>query len=497
VPDSLTPSIALAQLVTPIARRVALLLPVLMLGCASGLPQSNAEEVAVASTGPRNVVLFIGDGMGISTITAARIYAGQKLGKDGESHELSFEQFPNVALIKTYNTDLQVPDSAGTMSAIMTGSKTRAGVLSVGREPARGDCEGARGAPMRTLLEEAEAAGFRSGLISTTRITHATPAATYAHSADRDWEDDKAMPADAAAAGCVDIARQLVEFAPGDGPELVLGGGRANFVPEGAVDPEYNKPMGRRQDGQNLIDRWRQGGADRRYVWNRAQWQETMASAVPGRSQVLGLFEPSHLQWEADRDATLEPSLAEMTGAAIDFLAAGNDTGYFLLVEGGRIDHAHHYGNAYRAMEDTVAFDQAVAATLNRVDLANTLVLVTADHSHTLTIAGYPRRGNPILGKVTLPDGSYQLDANDRPYTTLSYANGPGATDQPVDLTDVDTTALDYRQNAAIPMPAETHAGEDVAAYAAGPAAEQLRGVMEQNEIYQVLRAALLGTQAP
>lgn len=490
MPESLTQPFSWAQ-------RVAVLLPILLLGCTSVPQQAGTANAPAAASGPRNVVLFIGDGMGISTITAARIYAGQKLGRDGESHELSFERFPNVALIKTYNTDLQVPDSAGTMSAIITGSKTRAGVLSVGRDPARGDCEGALGAPMRTLLEEAEAAGFRSGLISTTRITHATPAATYAHSADRNWEDDKAMPAAAAEAGCVDIARQLVEFGPGDGPELVLGGGRSNFAPEGALDPEYNKPMGRRQDGRNLIDHWRQAGADRRYVWNRAQWQEAMAGAEPGRSQILGLFEPSHLQWEADRDAALEPSLAEMTGAAIDFLAAGNDTGYFLLVEGGRIDHAHHYGNAYRAMEDTVALDQAVAAALERVDLANTLVLVTADHSHTLTISGYPKRGNPILGKVTLPDGSYQLDANERPYTTLSYANGPGATDQPADLTDVDTTTLDYRQAATIPMQSETHAGEDVAAYAAGPAADQLRGVMEQNEIYQVLRSALLGGPPP
>ncbi|MEM1231842.1 MAG: alkaline phosphatase [Pseudomonadota bacterium] len=478
------------------ARRAgaAALCALLLTGCAS--PGTLADSRAAPPTtaeAPRNVILFLGDGMGISTITAARIYAGQKLGKDGESHALSFEAFEHLALIKTYNTDLQVPDSAGTMSSIITGHKTRAGVISVGAEPARGDCAAALEASLPTLLEEAEIAGYRSGLISTARITHATPAATYAHSPDRDWEDDSSVPAAAAEAGCVDIARQLVEFPAGDGVDLILGGGRANFMATGTADPEYGKPLGRRLDGADLIAQWQGEGADRRYAWNRQQWLAAMAEATPGRSQVLGLFEPSHLQWEADRNQEAEPSLAEMTAAAIDFLSADNEQGYFLLVEGGRIDHAHHYGNAYRALEDTVALDAAVATALERVDLANTLIVVTADHSHTLTISGYPRRGNPILGKVTLADGRFLPDEEGRPYTTLSYANGPGARGAFPDLTDVDTGALDYQQRATVPMPAETHAGEDVAAYATGPTAELLGGVMEQNEIYGVLRAGLFG----
>ncbi len=471
------------------------LVVLLLAGCTAASAPKRPGVIGSGSDGPRNVILFLGDGMGISTITAARIYAGQKLGKDGESHALSFEAFEHVALIKTYNTDLQVPDSAGTMSAIITGRKTRAGVISVGAKPVRGDCAAALEAPLPTLLEEAEAAGYRSGLISTTRITHATPAATYAHSPDRDWEDDSDVPAAAAQAGCVDIARQLVEFPAGDGVDLILGGGRSNFMATGTVDPEYDKPLGRRRDGADLIAQWRSDRADRSYAWNRNQWRTAMAQATPGRSQVLGLFEPSHLQWEADRNIEAEPSLAEMTAAAIDFLSADNEQGYFLLVEGGRIDHAHHYGNAYRALEDTVALDQAVATALERVDLANTLILVTADHSHTLTISGYPRRGNPILGKVTLADGRFLPDEDGRPYTTLTYANGPGARGVAPDLTDVNTAALDYRQRATVPMPAETHAGEDVAAYATGPGAALLRGVMEQNEIYRVLRAGLFGQQ--
>ncbi|MEM1437162.1 MAG: alkaline phosphatase, partial [Pseudomonadota bacterium] len=364
------------------------------------------------TSGPRNVVLFLGDGMGISTITAARIHAGQKQGLPGEAYSLAFEKLPNVALIKTYNTDLQVPDSAGTMSALVTGVKTRAGVLSIPPSVNRGNCPEALKAPLPTLLEEAEALGLRTGLVTTARLTHATPAANYAHSADRNWEDDTTMPVPATGAGCRDIARQFVEFGGGDGVDVALGGGRANFFPEDTMDPEYAKPLGRRKDNRDLVAEWVAAGADRRYAWDRATFEAALATAEPGSTQLLGLFEPSHMQYDADRDTAAEPALAELAIAALDLLSSGNQDGYYLVVEGGRIDHAHHQGNAYRALEDTLAFDAAVAAVLERVDLEDTLVLVTADHSHTLTISGYPVRGNPILGKVRIPTGALLCGAD-------------------------------------------------------------------------------------
>jgi alkaline phosphatase len=133
----------------------------------------------------------------------------------------------------------------------------------------------------------------------------------------------------------------------------------------------------------------------------------------------------------------------------------------------------------------------AVQVAMELTDEADTLILVTADHSHTLTISGYPRRGNPILGKVESVIGETNNDAMGRPYTTLSYANGPGFREELPDLTDVDTTHKDFLQVAAVPMGSETHAGEDVAAYARGPNADTLRGVVEQNALYSVLRGAL------
>jgi alkaline phosphatase len=199
------------------------------------------------------------------------------------------------------------------------------------------------------------------------------------------------------------------------------------------------------------------------------------------------------MQFDIDRaaDPGGEPSLADMTRFAIERLQQ-NANGFFLMVEGGKIDHAHHGGNAHRALTDTVAFADAVAVAAAATDPADTLILVTADHSHTLTISGYPRRGNPILGKVVPPAGEAAADAAGRPYTTLSYANGPGFRETVPDLTDVDTTTRDFLQVATLPMQSETLGGEDVAAFARGLNADALHGVIEQNLLFNIMRDALL-----
>jgi alkaline phosphatase len=457
----------------------------------SGCTLSGVEAESAAADDQRNVILFLGDGMGVSTVTAARILAGQRAGNSGEEHVLPFETFPNVALVKTYNVDSQVADSAGTMSAIMTGEKTRIGVFGISADVSQNDCAAALEHEQTTLLEEAEDRGYATGIVSTARITHATPGATYAHTASRNWEADVAMPALAHEAGCKDIARQLVDFDHGDGIEVVLGGGRAAFLPNNTIDPEYVQAAGMRGDEANLVDEWLAGGEDRQFVWNKAQFEQ-----LPNEGQVLGLFEPSHMEFEADRNSSGkgEPSIAEMTAVAIERLSrksGESGKGFFLMVEGGRIDHAHHAGNAYRSLTDAVAMAEAVQVAMDMTSTADTLILVTADHSHTLTISGYPRRGNPILGKAQSAIGALDKDAMGRPYTTLGYTNGPGFRDEIPDLTDVDTEDPNFLQVAGIPMGAETHGGEDVAAYARGPNADKLRGVMEQNELYFVMKDAL------
>lgn len=457
----------------------------------------------------RNVILFVGDGMGISTVTAARIFDGQLRGESGEENALFFEEFPYLALAKTYETNQQVPDSAGTMTAIMTGVKTEVGLIGLNQNAQRGNCKSAQGNALQTFLEQAAKAGMSTGIVTTTRVTHATPAATYAHTPERDWESDADMPQDAREQGCKDIARQLLEFPLGGGLDVVLGGGRGKFMPNTAADP-VGGAMGQRADKRDLTAEWLKKYRNAAYVWN----QQQLAAVDPAKvDHLLGLFNHGDMNFASDRkrDGDNEPSLAEMTKKALAILKR-NPEGFFLMVEGGRIDQAHHMGNAYHALDETREFANAVRAAMNATDSKETLIIVTADHSHTLTISGEPRRGNPILGKVLgsgdngRPHDEPLLALDERPYTTLNYINGPGAiavhgatTDESGrpdrarrDLSKVDTTKPDYLQQALIPLKSESHAGEDVPIYATGPWAQLFHRTVEQNYIYHVMRYASL-----
>lgn len=463
----------------------------------------NAIDVAkrqkVRKGKAKNVILFVGDGMGVSTQTAARIFEGQMRGQSGEENRLSFEEFPFSALSKTYSANQQTSDSAPTISAIISGVKTDEGVLSVNQNVIHADYRSVAGNETKTLLEYAEESGRSTGVVSTARITHATPAACYAHTADRDWESDADIAnrkKDASDARFPDIARQLTEFKYGNGLEVALGGGRSKFLPNSIFDPEYPTRRGERLDGRDLTQEWVRKSTGSKYVWNKQQFD----AIDPRRDkQVLGLFEPSHMKYEADRakDTGGEPSLSEMTSKAIDVLAT-NKKGYFLMVEGGRIDHAHHDGNAYRALRDTVALSDAVRSAVAKVNLDETLIIVTADHSHTLFIQGYPARGNNILGLVREigPDGeiepNYTVDRDKKPFTTLGYSNGLGAkSGERPRLSEDAVTSPDYKQEANIPLTAETHGGEDVPIFATGVNAHLIRGSMEENWIFFVMADAL------
>lgn len=441
----------------------------------------------------KNVILFVGDGMGVSTITAGRIYAGQKRGVDGESYELAMDQLPYAALSRTYSHDYQVPDSAATATAMVSGVKTRSGILGLTSDAALGNCASAEGRGTDTLFELAERKGLATGILSTARITHATPASTYAESASRGWEDDTSFGS-ADATGCKDIAAQLIEWDAGDGFEVVMGGGRRHFMTDETFDPEYPETTGMRADERDLLVAWTAKSDDHQLIFDGAEFA---ATDFDSDVRVLGLFEPSHMQYEADRagDEGAEPSLAALTRAAITRLSR-NEKGYVLMVEGGRIDHAHHGVNAARALEDTDAFDQAIATALDMTSADDTLIIVTADHSHTMTMAGYPRRNNPILGKVTAATGAVVRANDGKPYTTLGYANGSSACVRNedgtqdcirADLSEVDTTMTNFQQQALVALGSETHGGEDVAIFASGPGAELVRGVMDQNEIFHVM----------
>ncbi|KAG8231067.1 hypothetical protein J437_LFUL010693 [Ladona fulva] len=365
----------------------------------------------------KNAILFLGDGMSLTTVTAARIYSGQMKGKDGEESSIIFDKFPYVGLSKTYSVNKQVSDSASTATAYLGGVKTNTGLLGLTAAVKRGDCLASlnQSTHVHSMLKWAQDAGMSTGIVTTTRVTHASPAGGYAHIAERNWENDN----DVAKAGkdpkvCQDIAMQLITGETGRNLNVILGGGRRNFLPRTSTDEEFER--GKRRDGKNLIKQWLVDKSNRRmknkYVWDKK-------GLIFADNFSTGLFESSHMRYHMEMNEKTDPTLAEMTEVAIDILKK-NPNGYILFVEGGRIDHGHHDTKAHLALDETVQMAEAVAVVSAATSETDTLMLVTADHSHTMTISGYSPRGNSIFDAAGISNVDGML------YTTLSYANGPG-----------------------------------------------------------------------
>ena len=457
--------------------------------CNSDNDNNTSTPVATAPT--KNVVFFLGDGMGITTMTAARIYS---VGEDGE---LTMDKLPETAFVHTYSADGQVTDSAPSMAAYMTGVKMNNEVISMSPEtratnPATGQAYHTKfdstcpstgnGTPVATLLEIMKAANYGTGVVSTARITHATPAATYSHVCHRDAENTIAA---ALVPGGSGYNSKL-----GDGVDVILGGGSSYFTP--------SENGGSRNDKRDLVTELKT--AKYSYASNKT---ELAALPADGTTKVVGLFNKSHMAYDLDRSTTQEPSLADMTGKAIDVLAA-KKKGFFLMVEGGRIDHALHATNARRALQDTVAFDDAIKLTLTKMEkldpgLKNTLIVVTADHDHTLQMNGYAQRtgktepGKPgVLGIVkNYVDGSISTDVDKNPYTILGFGNGPRrlATRGAIDATELESA--NFLQEAVVPLESETHGGGDVFLGAQGLGAENFAGSLTNNEVFGLIKKAI------
>ena len=445
-------------------------------------------QVVHAAGEAKNIIFFLGDGMGPTTVTAARIY---KYGEDGS---LTMDTLERTARIKTFSADAQTTDSAPSMAAYMTGVKMNNEVISMSAEtvatnPGRdangnlgvNNCAAGNGTPATTILELAKAKGKAVGAITTTELTHATPAATYSHICNRNAQ--------------YAIAAQLVpggagfNSALGDGVDVLMGGGRNHFTPYGAGNTAG------RADGRNLLAELSAKGYT--VAANKAEM-----GAATGK-KFIGLYSTkSHLEYELDRTATpplgegaSQPSLAEMTVKAMDLLAQ-NASGYFLMVEGGRIDHALHGTNAKRALTDTIAFDDAIKAALAKAKLtdptlANTLIVVTADHDHTLAFNGYGKRGNPILDiNRGYRDGQPAKDADGKTYTTLVFGNGPNRVNTRADLDSSTVLADNYLQETGVRLSSETHGGGDVKLFATGAGAKPFKGTLDNTKVFGLLKSA-------
>ncbi|HHV93388.1 MAG TPA: alkaline phosphatase [Firmicutes bacterium] len=315
-------------------RLIALLVVVMLLA---------GSVVGLAAGTAKNVIFFIGDGMGLAQRTLLYYYLG---------HQPVMNQMDVVGLYTTHMADGYVTDSAASGTAMSTGIKTYDGAIGVDVEKQ----------PVRTILEAAKAAGKATGLVATVRISHATPAAFAAHNESRDNYE----------AIMIDILENEVD--------VLFGGGKAICLPQ--------ELGGTRKDGRNLMNEF----AARGYTIINTPSELGLATKFP----VIGLFTPSDMTPEIDRDPVQEPSLAEMTRKAINLLAQDED-GFFLMVEGSQVDYACHDNDAARAAAEALALDYAVAEAMAfAAKNPDTLVIVAADHETGALAIGKQYQFDPL-----------------------------------------------------------------------------------------------------
>ncbi|XP_011182965.2 membrane-bound alkaline phosphatase [Zeugodacus cucurbitae] len=441
----------------------------------------------------KNVIFFLGDGMSLSTVTAARILKGQREGRPGEESQLSFEKFPYTGLSRTYCANAQVPDSACTSTAYLTGVKTNILSLGIGPNVNYNDCDGSMDPAndLTSLYDWAQAAGKSTGFITTTTLTHASPTGGYAHVANRMWESDTDVRkhlGDDYTPACKDIAQQLVTEEPGRKLDFIMGGGIGKFLPKTMIDP-FGKP-GERSDGKNLLSEWQrrhQGGV---FVSNRKQMN---AINLEKTTSILGIFQSKLMNYHHHATEG-EPTLSEMTEKAIKFLSK-NKNGYFVFIEGGLIDYGNHANTPGISLDETIELEKAVELARRLTDPEDTLIVVSADHAHPLSISGYPERGNDILNVNKIGYDKFGVH-----YATLNYAAGPQQyLDEYGNRIELEGKfgSPDFIFPSYITADSGVHGGDDVGVYASGPWEHLFRGVVQQNTLpHMMAYAACIGNGA-
>jgi alkaline phosphatase len=280
----------------------------------------NSELSSKAEANDLSIILMIGDGMGYDHVKMARYV------EVGMNQNLSMENLDLNITVMTHNVFNGITDSAAAATAMATGYKTHNGKIATGAD----------GTILETVLEIAQKMNKSTGIVTTTSIQHATPASFMTHVTSRNNYDE--------------ITRQIVEDANVD---LLLGGGKQYFT------TQFLETM--------MLDNYL-------ILENKS----ALSSITNGK--LLGLFAESHMVYEQSRNLSLIPSLAEMTSKAIEVLQQNAD-GFFLMIEGGRIDHASHDNDQLDAILETIAFNLAVKEALNYVQThSNSILIVTADH---------------------------------------------------------------------------------------------------------------------
>ncbi|AJG40654.1 MULTISPECIES: alkaline phosphatase [Thermotoga] len=402
--------------------------------------------VAFSFSQVKNIIYFIGDGMGLSQAYLTSLIEGRPL---------SFMKTPYTGLVKTHSVDSWVTDSAAAGTALASGFKTKNGMINVLPDGTR----------VPTIFEIAKAYGAKTGIVVTCRVTHATPAAFYAHVKSRSEENE--------------IARQLVESETVD---LVMGGGWANFLPESLG--------GKRSDGLNLIEMAKKKG----YVY--VTKKEDLMKLPENTEKVLALFAPSHLDPASSREE--QPMLYEMVKKALEILS-NDEEPFFLMVEGSQIDWEAHDNDIYGVWKEVVEFDRAVQVALDfALKRGDTLVIVTADHE---------------TGGLALSSGDYRVDVDrirkfskttdwilanyslkDRESFKKAIEKYFGLT-----LSDSDLDRITSSNNSKVELgrvlsekvnvgwTTTSHSGVPVPIYAFGPGAENFTGFLDNTDIPRIM----------
>jgi alkaline phosphatase len=404
---------------------------------------------------PRNLILLISDGCGSASFDLARAVAGHALALDAV----------RTGAVRTRSIDDSVTDSAAGATAYATGERT------INHRIARDST----GAPLTSWFLQAAVHGRAAGIVVTTDITDATPAAFFAQVHERSSQDS--------------VAAALVAFRP----LVALGGGRAWFLPRGDV--------GRRGDGRDLLDEARRLGV--------RPFSAPSALAAPDAAPWLGLFAPHALAYRIDRDTTLEPDLGTMARAALRRLVPARH-GFVLMVEGSRIDHAAHQNDPATHAREVLEYDAMAAGMLDfaRHD-RHTLVISVSDHE-TGGLQFAAPGGDAGLDVAPLRSqraSSAQLAAWIGRTGTLDSVfaarwDGGALTPAEHDALAAAGDSLRARLVAAVASRrahvrwrTTGHTGQDVPLFAFGPGADQLRGTLDNAEVGRRI-ARLLGVQA-
>ena len=386
----------------------------------------------------KNVIFMVPDGFSSSYATNYRLYKGEE----------SLMDSMLVGMHRTYSADTEVTDSAAAGTAMATGVKTNNGMISTSPD----------GKELNTILESAEENGKASGLVATSTITHATPAVFASHVASR---SDEAA-----------IAPQLLE----NEVDVILGGGKKYFT-----DSLLNQA---KEDGYKV--------AENREELNVSQKTD----------KLIGLFAQDAMAPELDRDATNQPSLAEMTDTAIEVLKKDKD-GFFLMVEGSQIDWAGHDHDAAWAMKDAEAFEKALAEVLEFAKQdKNTLVVVAGDHdTGGMSVGGYGQYDAKleVLQNVTATGdfmaSKLNLDRNNVKEVVKEYTS--------IDLSDMEAEKIIaskvpaitinevISERALVGWTSSAHTGVDVPLYAYGPSSDLFAGLHENTDIPHLMAKAM------